>query len=408
MSSTSQSKRGILHQYTLVIKLIQTLISSVVLVLSYIYYDLDWIVASVITTVVSWLELLDVLRNIRLKKLGSPITRVVAQAVILCVLFFLDNDVRTGVIAQVLVINTTGGMLYSQIRPLSRIQFFSVLGLATVGILLAIMPSWGVEYLHIRKGLHHKIEMGIVPVVVLLFYYLNMMLKNYRSSIMEIRNERQEKEWYASLFNLVAHNLRTPLSTLVGTTQILGFQKGRGGDIEINESQYERIESAVNQLDKVVNYVFNAPIGPQSDITIYTLNDLAKALQKNFTKLEIKEDPNEMFREISEHEAYSMSVVLNILLENAYKYGGKNVVLEIKNRPVKSVVVRDDGMGMNQGEVQRYGKAFSGKREEGISVFFAVGILKNVGWDLRISSALGQGTEIELAEKELLHVSEQR
>jgi PAS domain S-box-containing protein len=167
----------------------------------------------------------------------------------------------------------------------------------------------------------------------------------------DISQRKAQEEFRDRFIANAAHELRTPMTTLVGFVQVLTKNRDR-----MTEKQMESALSAMSRSSQRLTVLVN------------NLLDISKlqagALQLRLEPVEV----NEIFQRVIEanppppghkldvetsgdlrvsSDALRLEQVLVNLVTNAYRYGGKNVTLRAENSgPHTKVSVCDDGPGV--------------------------------------------------------------
>lgn len=148
----------------------------------------------------------------------------------------------------------------------------------------------------------------------------------------------------------VSHRLRTPLTTVVGVSQLLRNPEAIG---ESERDQF--IEDLAAQSLEVANVVEDLLVAARTDIGTITLNatvmDLRSAVDAAIgalptgTLLSIEIDDTSV---VASADSMRVRQILRNLLDNANRYGGPNVRVHFANGGARvRVQVSDDGAGLD-------------------------------------------------------------
>lgn len=170
-------------------------------------------------------------------------------------------------------------------------------------------------------------------------------------TVQDISQRKAQEEFRDRFIANAAHELRTPMTTLVGFVQVLTKNRDR-----MTETQMESALSAMSRSSQRLTVLVN------------NLLDISK-LQAGALHLQLEPvDVEEIFRRVIEanppppghkldvetegglrvsSDALRLEQVLVNLVTNAYRYGGPNVTLRAKNSgPHTKLSVCDDGAGV--------------------------------------------------------------
>lgn len=221
--------------------------------------------------------------------------------------------------------------------------------------------------------------------------------------------DKMREEWIAN----ISHDIKTPLASIKGYAEILGDE-----DYEFSK---EEIQSYVETINKKSNYIKELV----DDLNLTTkLKNRTSMLDKkeiNLVKLvretviELLNDPKYRDRDINfickegviqkEVDDILIKRVINNLLYNALIHNEHNVKIEVKviKDDKVHIFIKDNGKGMNPEELEHifdryYRGTNTGESHKGSGLGMAIAkdIVKAHGGNIKISSALGEGTKAEV------------
>ena len=209
----------------------------------------------------------------------------------------------------------------------------------------------------------------------------------------------QEKDWYSDLFSLVSHNLRTPLATMINILQIE----------ELKETEFSTTS----------NYVkLNAEAQKVLSIADQSLRKNAWIKQQTMRLWDIRDRIDEEYKDVSlisgitaeagrielnSAEATALTLGLDSALSNSIKYGGKKISITFSETRTKShakisITIEDDGIGMDEETLSKYGTAFNQQKNSssgtGLGVYFTKSLMTQLDWTVDVQSAKGKGTTV--------------
>ncbi len=208
---------------------------------------------------------------------------------------------------------------------------------------------------------------------------------------------------------LVAHDLRTPLSSIMGFLNILHDES----DHPIQPEQKAMVKIVLNNAEKMIHTIEgllnlsrlqSGQIIPKpdffdahsiSDMVLERLNQLAK--EKN---IELTNEVPEGIRFYADYELYH-SVIQN-LVSNAIKFckKGDRVSLFVPQGKKSTMAVKDTGIGIEEEflpdifkkEVNTSTKGTAGEKGSGLGLPYAYEIIKAHGGNLTVESELEKGS----------------
>lgn len=219
----------------------------------------------------------------------------------------------------------------------------------------------------------------------------------------------------SDFISTAAHELNTPLSAMMGFTELLRTPDAFGGFSEeqkqdfLNEV-YERGEALSRIIDDLLDV---SRIESGSPVTLNLQEtDLAEVLKKTFDfyrlhetnhifHLDLPEKPVGPMLRIDRHR---INQVLENLMSNAVKYSAKGKEITLKGRMTQNgweVRVEDQGIGMSQGQLDRvFDKFYRADASNtsvsglGLGMSIAKQIVAVHGGDIRIESVEGKGSTV--------------
>jgi len=89
------------------------------------------------------------------------------------------------------------------------------------------------------------------------------------------------------------------------------------------------------------------------------------------------------------------------VISNSEKYGSSNINIHVREDSDDIYIsVVDDGDGMDQQALERYGTPFNTVRSKqggsGLGVYFSLQLIKDAGWDWAVESEQNLGTTVHV------------
>lgn len=256
----------------------------------------------------------------------------------------------------------------------------------------------------IWKSQWFAIGSSIVLLFVLIFLFI--------SFIKMIYSQNKLVETRMDFVNNMTHEFRTPLSNM---NLALGALKGAPTELE-KDRLYEIIDEEKNRLSDGIELILTTALVDMKElslnlekISIHELinkvvnNSDLKFRQKNVL-IELKLDAN--IDEIYVDEHHMINVIDN-LIDNAIKYSGENLKIEIRTSNVKNgieISFVDSGFGINnQDQKHIFDKFYRVSTQDryeskgfGIGLFYVKMIIEAHKGSISVESSLGQGSTFKI------------
>ena len=210
------------------------------------------------------------------------------------------------------------------------------------------------------------------------------------------------------LISMVSHDLRTPLSTITGFSELL-----QQSVLEKKDKNYiEHISSASNYMGKLVDDLLEFSKLENGNITIESIpfnleNHIEEIVQH--VKNSIKNKPIEFILEHDQSienliitDPFRLKQVLFNLVINAYKFTneGSITISSLLKQDVLEIKVSDTGVGINDNQKEHIFKEFaqadnnqnSNDKGFGLGLTISKKLVEILGGDLTLESELNKGS----------------
>ena len=166
-----------------------------------------------------------------------------------------------------------------------------------------------------------------------------------------LKREQYQRERYRNAMDDLAHSLKTPLAVLTGLSD----------RNDLSQSQIETLREQTDRMNQIVSYqlqkatsVADIRISKPVDL-VGIVDKLVSALDKVYQEKAVRVErnlPAQMLLRMDEGDC--LEVVGN-LLDNAFKYGNKRIVIESLESEDKSMTlaIEDDGEGLTAAEIEQ-------------------------------------------------------
>lgn len=211
-------------------------------------------------------------------------------------------------------------------------------------------------------------------------------------------------------FSLITHDLRVPLAAVAGYADLI--ENPRSGQLTDKQTQYlhsiqvanRDAQELVRNMLEAMKYEFSHPaMQPEEFDAGELVREIAEQLKINNKPIELVADPSQNL--CAWGDRARIGRVFSNLLSNALHHAGHvKVELNAESRHV-FVIVSDQGPGIAAEDLPQLFEKF--KRSStglGLGLYIVQRILQDHGQQIRVTSALGQGTQFTFtlarAEKE--------
>ena len=243
-------------------------------------------------------------------------------------------------------------------------------------------------------------------IVYLLLIVATMWLYvRYRVSLVENRHQREMREARLQFFTMIAHEIRTPVSLIIGPLEKLMKKGTPSDDLKVIDRNAHRLLELVNQLldfRKVEQQRVVMHFAPQN---IYELlqnvsERFAPTFEQGGKQFSI-DYPDEHFTAIIDKEA--VTKVVSNLLTNANKYCKDQVGLSCIIEPDGehfSIIVSDNGIGIREEDRRRIFEPFFQAQDNKPGTGIGLNIVKNIvdmhHGEITVESEVGHGSTFKV------------
>jgi signal transduction histidine kinase len=240
-------------------------------------------------------------------------------------------------------------------------------------------------------------------------FFLHSVNSDFEAELMKNKSSLEAKNSELEKINLemdrfvysVSHDLRSPLTSILGLVQIAGFSNDPKELKEIFEMVKGRVKVQEHFIEEIIDYSRNN----RTDINLeyLKLNELINTIvsslrfSENFSKVEVRNSVNESV--VIHSDKIRLSIVLRNLISNAIKYAdltkGTSFV-EVTIGPENSIIVRDNGIGIPAAHLPNIFRMFYRATEKsagsGLGLFISSEAILRLGGEIKVDSVVGEGT----------------
>ena len=236
--------------------------------------------------------------------------------------------------------------------------------------------------------------------------------KFYIITIVDITFEKLNNEHYSESLTSLTHELKTPLSVIIGYLETIDFNNLSNKE---NQNYLDIINAKTFQIRDLIDQTLK--LAEIESLSIQKIsNDLHSLLEKSLDNYSIlfKKKGIQLHIDISasreiffDFTPNDFDFILNNLLSNALKYTpvGKNVYVTAKTLNNKiSIIIKDEGIGISQTDLDKittkFFRADQSRNSEtgghGLGLAIVDKLLSKNGHKLEFSSVLGEGSTFKI------------
>ena len=235
---------------------------------------------------------------------------------------------------------------------------------------------------------------SVAMIIGSMLAFLGILISPFDSQARDVESQAKDKSinWFSTLVNLVSHNLRSPLATILGNAQLLETKYP-----SIYQSkELERIQNSVMTSNLIIDRLLKASFVTDRLSTL----TLEESLANSYPELVI----SGTLDELSYEHNVSIHLSLEVFLDNAFRYSPERVDITMKGTRIE---IRDYGKGLTQEQLESFGRLKGNTLGtlHGIGIPFALRILESIGYSVRAESCspgllivIDQGLEFKDAE----------
>ena len=268
------------------------------------------------------------------------------------------------------------------------------------------------------------ISLAAVVSFILVIIFSIVILSDFWKS-QEYRDELEKSNAYTNsllksreqLINMVSHDLKSPLSTISGYSELLHKTAQNSKE----ENYLDHIKNASNYMTQLVDDLLEFSKLEDGQITIemvpFCLNDIVKETSANI-KAVYDQKPIQLLLELDPaldiaiaSDPFRINQILYNLIGNAYKFTDKGNItvstkLETKNRTYSAVIqVSDTGIGISKEKQQDIFNAFTQisqnnrSKDSGFGLGLAISkkLVSLLKGQLNLQSSPGKGSTFEVS-----------
>ena len=201
---------------------------------------------------------------------------------------------------------------------------------------------------------------------------------------------REQKEFIGN----ASHELRTPLTSLKTEIEV-GL---RDKKLDLNSAKKLLLSNLeeVNKIQRLSNYLLELNRLESGKTNFETKRvDLGKVVTIAIGKRKVKTD---LKKTVILGDENALIELTTILLDNAFKYSGRNKIVEVKTKSGGVLEVKDHGVGISEKDLPHiFDKFYRGDKSRtkdgyGLGLSIAKSIVEKIGGKIKVESKVGHGS----------------
>ncbi|MEO5976044.1 MAG: ATP-binding protein [Chryseolinea sp.] len=206
----------------------------------------------------------------------------------------------------------------------------------------------------------------------------------------------------------ISHNLRSPLSSVLGIVNIAKLDPGKSP--EVVDQYFEMIEGSVKKLDKTLQEILDYSLNIRTDLEVQEI-DLNKIVHASLSKLSYIKGSTEIRKYVNIHQAvpfhsdmHRIAIIFDNLISNSLRYSDNSKeqqVLNISadiNPAYATVTVRDNGIGIPEQHLSNvfnmFFKATDRSEGAGLGLYIAREMVEKLKGTISIQSVKYEETVV--------------
>jgi signal transduction histidine kinase len=212
------------------------------------------------------------------------------------------------------------------------------------------------------------------------------------------------------LFSIIAHDLRSPLSSLKGVMQLLENEFISKEEFsQLSKRLQENVDNVHGMLENLLLWSLSQMDGIKPNVKNFDLNfvieETVVLFKEVFTQKQINLTNNSSLNLQALGDEYQIRTVLRNLLNNAIKFTPQNGQIEIVSSVEKHFVnlkISDTGMGIRKEDLAqifsnpKLNNGTAGEKGTGFGLFLCKELIEKNGGSIEIKSEFKKGTTIEI------------
>ncbi|WP_283152873.1 ATP-binding protein [Guptibacillus hwajinpoensis] len=196
-----------------------------------------------------------------------------------------------------------------------------------------------------------------------------------------------------------AHEIRNPLTSIIGFTQLLDVNEEQANYISIIRAELERMKNLVNQFVMMGKPTISKRTLNELNPLVFETVELMKS-NAHLHNVQLEFDANTENITVCMDSSQIKQVLINFIKNaiEAMPEGGEISVHLTKNEENAVISIEDDGKGMSEEEVKQLGTPFFSTKRSGLGIGLSIcfDIMEAHNGEISIDSEIGKGTKARL------------
>ncbi len=271
--------------------------------------------------------------------------------------------------------------------------------------------------------LHLELSMSFAAYVVMIFLayfyrfdFLKLKENNEKLILQKLLIESQAEELKSlnstkdRLFSIIAHDLRSPLSSLKGVMQLLDNEFiSREEFAQLSKRLQENVDNVHGMLENLLLWSMSQMDGIKPNVKPFDLNFVVEETVTLFKEVFIQKNIDLTNNYDASSQAlgdeYQIRTVLRNLLNNAIKFTPKHGSIAIESS-IKghfiNLKITDNGIGIDKEDLAqifsnpKLNMGTAGEKGTGFGLFLCKELIEKNAGSIEVNSEFGKGTSIDI------------
>ncbi len=350
----------------------------------------------------------------RIKQIYNGKVLVLVTLIFLSCIWFFNNGIR-GSVPAIYLLALPFFLCITSTKDHLKVLLVTVVNFVLLVYIERIFGDKLMVYFQSEEVVLSDNIFGYVVCICFSYLLLTAIIKSYNKEKNKlVHKELEMKKLNDSkdlLFNIIAHDLRSPFTSLLGLTEIMADNSNN-----LSLKQYQKyselnlrtLNNAFNLLETLLNWgriqQGTIQVNPQKINLKEVVKESFECFEEKYTRKKIEvsvdvKDTIELYTDI-----YSIQTVMRNLVSNAIKYtpqGGEIFISAEELEGNKVIIdVKDTGIGMNKEiidslfkfDVKSNRPGLDGELSVGLGLFICKGLVESQGGIFNVESEVDRGT----------------
>jgi signal transduction histidine kinase len=235
---------------------------------------------------------------------------------------------------------------------------------------------------------------------------------NFRKQIIEAQADELKliNSTKNRLFSIIAHDIRSPISTLKGVMQLIDNEEvSKEEFIELSKRMQVNVENVHGMLDNLLLWSLSQMEGIKPKLAPFDLNfvmnETILIFKESSLQKQIDLTHNSTVNLLALGDEYQIETVLRNLLNNAIKFTpsqGKITIESSINGQFINLKITDSGVGIEKNDLAQIFSnptlktGTAGEKGTGFGLFLCKELLEKNDGTIEIESDIGKGTAVNI------------